>query len=180
MNQWIVLFRGINVGGHNIVPMKELKGALEDLGCEIVSTYIQSGNVVFGHPEKDAVKLGASVTAVVLEHFGFEPRVLLLTGEQLGEARRNNPFPAGEDEPKTLHLYFLANAASEVDYAALDALKSATEQFELIGRVFYLHAPDGIGRSKLAARVEKCLGVSATARNWRTVEKILQLATVLQ
>lgn len=178
MSFWIGFFRGINVGGHNILPMKELKGTLENMGCETVSTYIQSGNVVFSHPATDAAELGASITTAVLKNFGFEPRVLLMTKAQLIAAHSNNPFPAGEEEPKTLHLYFLASKATDVDYAALDAIKSDTEQFELIDRVFYLHAPDGIGRSKLAARVEKCLGVPATARNWRTVEKVLQLATM--
>lgn len=177
MSLWIAFFRGINVGGHNALPMKALKDALEEMGCEAVSSYIQSGNVVFSNPATDAVELGASITATVLKNFGFEPRVLLMTKEQLIAAHRKNPFPAGVDEPKTLHLFFLASEATEVDYDALDASKSDTEKFELLDHVFYLHAPDGIGRSKLAARIEKCLGVPTTARNWRTVEKVLQLAT---
>lgn len=177
MTQWIALFRGINVGGKNILPMKKLKGALEEAGCTCVATYIQSGNVVFSHPATDALDLGSSITTVVLRNFGFEPRVLLMTCEQLNAARGNNPFPVEADAAKTLHLYFLAGPATEVDFAALDAIKSDAEQYALIDGVFYLLAPDGIGRSKLAARVEKCLGVPATARNWRTVEKVLQLAT---
>jgi uncharacterized protein (DUF1697 family) len=177
MNQWIVLFRGINVGGHNIVPMKELKSALGYAGCENVATYIQSGNVVLEHAEAGADKLANLISETVIKRFGFEPRVLLLTADQLREAHRNNPFPEGKEDPKTLHLYFLANDPTDMDGDALNNMKISTERYELIDRVFYLHAPDGIGRSKLAARVEKCLGVPATARNWRTVEKILQLAT---
>ena len=177
MNQWIVLFRGINVGGHNIVPMKELKSALEQVGCEDVSTYIQSGNVVLGHAETKADKLANLISETVKKKFGFEPRVLLLTRQQLEASRTNNPFPDGEGDPKTLHLYFLADDPTDMDGDALDNMRFSTERYELIDRVFYLHAPDGIGRSKLAAGVEKCLGVPATARNWRTVEKVLQLAT---
>jgi len=180
MSQWIALFRGINVGGKNILPMKKLKEMLEEAGCTGIATYIQSGNVVFSHAATDAVELGGSISAMVQENFGFEPRVLLMTSEQLSAAHGNNPFPAAEKEPKTLHLFFLANAATGVDYETLDAIKGETEEFELIDRVFYLYAPDGIGRSKLAARVEKDLGVATTARNWRTVEKVLQLATDLQ
>jgi len=175
MNLWIALFRGINVGGHNILPMKELKVALEGMGCSAVSTYIQSGNVVFAHKESHPDVLEAGISATVNSIFGFEPRVLLLTREQLRLAHAGNPFPAGEDDPKTLHLYFLSEDANSVNRDALNSLKIETEQFQLTDRVFYLHAPDGIGRSKLAANVEKHLGVPATARNWRTVEKVLQL-----
>jgi len=176
MSPWIVFFRGINVGGHNILPMKALKATLEKSGCEAVTTYIQSGNVVFRHHEPDTGKLAKQVRAAVLADFGFEPNVLLMTRDHLEEACSNNPFPAGENEPKALHLSFLTNSARDIDEKKLAALKSVTEQFELVGRVFYLYAPDGIGRSKLAANVEKCLGVAATARNWRTVNKVLQLA----
>ncbi len=159
------------------MPMKELKRLMEKMGCEAVTTYIQSGNVVFRHQEADAGGLRAGIAAAVRKDFGFEPNVLLLTMENLLTACENNPFPAGEAVPKTLHLYFLADDAADADLESLTALKSETERFELIDSVFYLHAPDGIGRSILAARVEKCLGVSATARNWRTVNRVLQLAT---
>ncbi len=176
MSHWIAFFRGINVGGHNILPMKELKASLEKSGCEAITTYIQSGNVVFRHAESDAKKMATHIRALVLADFGFQPNVLLLTGEQLKDAHTNNPFSAGESEPKTLHLYFLTGPTGTVDEEKLASLKSDSEQFDLIGRVFYLYAPNGIGRSKLAAKVEKCLGVAATARNWRTVTKVLQLA----
>ena len=177
MRIWIAFFRGINVGGHHILPMKELESVLEKLGCGVVTTYIQSGNVIFSHKESSATKLEAAISQAVQAKFGFEPRVLVLTRKQLNLAQSNNPFSARESEPKTLHLFFLSNDAVDADWETLEALKATTEQILLIDRVFYLHAPDGIGRSKLAARVEKCLGVPATGRNWRTVEKVLQLAT---
>ena len=90
-----------------------------------------------------------------------------------------NPFPATDEQHKTLHFYFLESAPPHPDLASLDALKSATEQFTLIDSVFYLHAPDGIGRSKLAVKVERALGVPATARNWRTVNKLLEMGTAV-
>jgi uncharacterized protein (DUF1697 family) len=91
------------------------------------------------------------------------------------QAMVSNPFPEAESEPKTLHLYFLASTPQNPDLQTLDSIKQANEQFKLIDNVFYLYAPDGIGRSKLAARVEKALGVAATARNWRTVCKIMAI-----
>jgi uncharacterized protein (DUF1697 family) len=177
MSLWIAFFRGINVGGKNILPMRELKIVLADLGCEGISSYIQSGNVIFRHEETDAGALGAGIAAIVMEQFGFEPQVLVLNKRQLLAASENNPFPEAASEPKSLHLYFLGGNPVAADVDRLAALAGETERFKLIDRVFYLHAPDGIGRSKLAAGVEKALGIPATARNWRTVDKVLQLAS---
>jgi uncharacterized protein (DUF1697 family) len=177
MGLWIAFFRGINVGGHNILPMTELKALLGEIGCNNVASYVQSGNVVFRHEEQSPDVLDSLVSQAVSSKYGFEPQVLLLTADQLSVASAENPFPAGENEPKTLHLFFLQADADSADWDAIGMLKSDTEHFRLVGRVFYLHAPDGIGRSKLAARVEKLLGVPATARNWRTVKKVLQIAS---
>ena len=91
-------------------------------------------------------------------------------------AIESNPFPEAEAEPKTLHLFFLSSAASAADVVSISERKSRSERYQLTDRVFYLHAPDGIGRSKLAANVEKLLGVTVTARNWRTVQKLRKMA----
>jgi uncharacterized protein (DUF1697 family) len=176
MTTWITFFRGINVGGRNILPMKELKALLEELGCVDVRTYIQSGNVVFRHKEQQATGLSQTISQAVLNRFHFAPYVLLLTANHLKSALAANPFFPAEENPKTLHLYFLSARPTEVDLDGLNQIKSPSESFELIGKVFYLHAPDGIGRSKLAARAEKLLGVPATGRNWRTAQKVLELA----
>ncbi len=176
MNTWIVLFRGINVGGRNILPMKILVELLESLGCTNVKTYIQSGNVVLRSPEKSAAALKKKIQAAIESRLSFEPSVLLLSVDQLTTAKEENPFPEGTSEPASLHFFFLADQPQEYDEKELDALRAPTERFQLLGNVFYLHAPDGIGRSKLAANVEKRLGVATTARNFRTVDKVLQLA----
>jgi uncharacterized protein (DUF1697 family) len=176
MTTWITLFRGINVGGRNILPMKELKALLEDLGCADVRTYIQSGNVVFRHNEREATSLSQTISQAVLNRFHFAPYVLFMTVNSLKSALAINPFSSAEENPSTVQLYFLSAVPTEANLGGLKQLKSASEKFELIDQVFYLHAPDGIGRSKLAARVEKLLGVPATARNWRTVQKVLELA----
>jgi uncharacterized protein (DUF1697 family) len=87
-----------------------------------------------------------------------------------------NPFPEAEAEPKSLHLYFLTVPPENPDLKTLDRLKQDNERYSLNDKVFYLHAPDGVGRSKLATQVEKALGVAATARNWRSVCKIMAMA----
>lgn len=176
MKRYIALFRGINVGGNNILPMKELRALLEALGADDVKTYIQSGNAVFRHETDNVSQLSDDIRAAIKESHGFEPRVLLLDVIEMEKAVASNPFPEAETEPKTLHLYFLTSVPPSPDLSLLDQLKKDNEQFKLIDKLFYLHAPDGIGRSKLAERVEKALGVAATARNWRTVSKIMALA----
>jgi uncharacterized protein (DUF1697 family) len=176
MTTYIALFRGINVGGKNKLPMKGLAATLEKVGCQDVATYIQSGNAVFQSEEQDAASLSEEIKAAIGESYGFEPRVLLLASEEMERVMRSNPFPEAESEPKTLHLYFLAAPPESPDLDALEGIKGDRERFFLGDGVFYLHAPDGIGRSKLAARVEKLLGVPTTARNWRTVLKVMEMA----
>ena len=175
MKTYIALLRGINVGGSNILPMKNLRALLEELGGHSVKTYIQSGNVVFQHEAEDSSELSSKISAAIKKNHGFEPQVLLLDLVKMEQAIASNPFPQAESEPKTLHLYFLASIPQNPDLEMLDSLKKDNEQFKLIDRVFYLHAPDGIGRSKLAERAERALGVAATARNWRTVSKIMAM-----
>lgn len=176
MKTYVALFRGINVGGNNPLPMKDLVAALESVGAHDVATYIQSGNAVFRSEEQDVAMLAESIRAALGERHGFEPRVLVLESEEMDAAVRSNPFPEAESEPKTLHAYFLASSPERPDLDGLEGIKGDRERFVLGDGVFYLHAPDGIGRSKLAANAEKLLGVPATARNWRTVRKVMELA----
>jgi uncharacterized protein (DUF1697 family) len=156
--------------------MKELVAVLEGLGARSVKTYIQSGNVVFESPEKNASRLSDRMGQEIKKRRGFEPQVLLLQLEDLEQATKKNPFPEAAGDPQTLHAGFLASTPQKPDLEALDSLKSRSERFRLVDRVFYLHAPDGIGRSKLAARAEKLLGVPMTLRNWRTVCTIQEMA----
>jgi uncharacterized protein (DUF1697 family) len=172
---YIGLFRGINVVGRRLVPMKDLRLALEKAGCIDVQTYIQSGNVVFRSALDDAVHLSEQLAAAVSSRHGFEPRVLVRTLAELEKAAAGNPFPEADADPKSLHLFFLAEPAANADLKSLEALKT-TERFVLKGRIFYLHTPSGFGTSKLAKRAERLLGVDATARNWRTVKTLLGMA----
>ena len=176
MSLCIALFRGINVGGNNSLPMNELVAILEGLGMRKVKTYIQSGNVVFQTTEKDLSQISRKITAEIKKHHGFEPYLLILGLEDLKRAIEENPFPEAETDPSNLHLGFLASRPARPDLEKLSLLKKENERFQLTDRVFYLHAPEGVGRSKLAARAEKLLGVPMTDRNWRTVCKIMEMA----
>lgn len=175
MTIWAAFFRGINVGGNNILPMKELAALLKAQGCSAVVTYIQSGNAVFRHTLGDARKLSSLISNAIEAQYKFVPHIMLLRVEELQQAAAANPFPYAEAEPKSLHVFFLAEAPVKPDMNTLQQLKVASEAFALKGKLFFLHAPEGIGRSKLAARAERLLGVEATARNWNTVSKMLDL-----
>jgi uncharacterized protein (DUF1697 family) len=165
------------VGGNNILPMKELVDVLESLGLQSCKTYIQSGNAVFKNISVDTKTLARKISIAIRKTHGFEPKVLLLDAGTLAQAIKSNPFPEAESEPNTLHLNFLSSVPLTPDLKALEKIRGESERFHLVGNVLYLHAPDGIGRSKLAANVERLLDMSATSRNWRTVCKIMEMAT---
>jgi uncharacterized protein (DUF1697 family) len=156
--------------------MRELVTILKSLGGGNVTTYIQSGNAVFRHQASEATKLARQITAEIAKSCGFAPHVLLLAAAELAKVVEANPFPEAAAVPKSLHTFFLDAKPAKASLSSLGSLQSKTERFELRGSLLYLHAPDGIGRSKLAANVERRLGVAATARNWRTVCKMLEIA----
>lgn len=174
MKTFVALLRGINVGGHNRLPMATLRQILETLDCHEVQTYIQSGNVVFDS-KRQASSLSKNMAAAIKESCGFEPQILVLEKTDFEQAARDNPFPVKDPDAKTLHMGFLETTPNSPDLEGLKLLASPSERFRLIGKVFYLHAPDGIGRSKLAAKSEKLIGVPMTDRNWNTVGKILSM-----
>ena len=171
MKTWIALLRGINVGGHHVVRMRDLEGHLEAGGFSGVRTYIQSGNVVLQCRERPGARIGN----LIEQHYGFRPAVLVLSPEELRQAAAANPFdPEGG---KKVHFYFCAREPREVDHDLLETLKGPNEAFRLIGRVLYLYAPDGIGRSRLAEKIGKALpGTDLTARNLNTINKLLEMS----
>jgi uncharacterized protein (DUF1697 family) len=168
MNTYVILFRGINVGGNNILPMKDLKLLLEERGFQNVRTYIQSGNVVLNHEETP----GSGVASAIEAKFSFKPHLLVLEKSDFEASVKNNPY--APTEGKMAHLYFCSKPP-EPNFERLISLRAPSEKYELKGNVFYLYAPDGIGRSKLAANVESCMRVPTTARNLNTVNKIAQM-----
>jgi uncharacterized protein (DUF1697 family) len=176
LNTYIALFRGINVGGNCPLPIKELVATLEEIGARKVRTYIQSGNAVFESAEKNLARLSRKLSAEIMKRRGFEPYVHILTLEALDKAVAENPFPEAVADPSSLHLGFLASPPKNPDLEKLSSLRRESERFHLTEGVFYLHAPEGVGRSKLAANSEKLLGVPMTDRNWKTVCKVMEIA----
>jgi uncharacterized protein (DUF1697 family) len=175
MKLYIALFRGINIGSTRSLPMRELVDLLAGLGLQNIRTYIQSGNVIFETAEDDTPQLAQRISRAVLDSRGFSPDVLLLEPADLEKAIVSNPYPEAERFPRTLHVFFLAAVPPNPDLEKLESLRQGSERFTLQDRLFYLHTPDGVGRSKLAAGIERALGVPATGRNWQTVSRIMAL-----
>jgi uncharacterized protein (DUF1697 family) len=173
MNTYIALLRGL--GGKNSLPMKGLVELMEGMGLRNVRTYIQSGNAIFQSEETSPSKFSEGIRTAIESRYGFAPQVIILTPDELKGAVASNPYREAESEPKTLHLTFLASTPEDPDLSGLERIRKDSERFTLKERVFYFHAPEGVGRSRLFARIEKSLGVIGTARNWRTVCKIKEM-----
>ncbi|MDE0589853.1 DUF1697 domain-containing protein [Halocynthiibacter sp. C4] len=175
INKWIVLLRGINVGGHNKLPMKPLCAAMAKSGFHDPKSYIQSGNLTFSTHEESAAYVTSRLATLIETEFELTPEILILTVAELQSTRAACPFSTDVD-PKTLHFLFLAAEPPAPDLAKIESLRAEDEQFAIIDRCAYLLAPSGIGRSKLMAAAERLFGVPTTARNLRSVEAILALA----
>jgi uncharacterized protein (DUF1697 family) len=191
MASHVALLRGINVGGRNKVPMAELREVAASLGHTGVSTYIQSGNVLFSTGETDTGQLAAALEAAISERFGLRASVVVLSRDELARILDGNPY-RDEPNPRLVHVVFL-NAELPPDVLdrigaaqAAAAAKGSRDTVHVAGQAVYLHTPDGFGTSELAqvllsrvlsppAKQKKQAAVVATARNMATSAKLLSL-----
>ena len=176
MDVHVALLRGINLGGKNRLPMKDLTAMFTEAGCGSVTTYIQSGNVIFEASPALARGIPSLIAKRIAERFGLRVPVMTRTGDELRKIVRGNPFlKAGADADK-LHLAFLADVPAAAGVKALDPKRSPSDEFAVRGREIYLHCPNGFARTKLTnAYFDSKLGTTSTVRNWRTVGKLLEL-----
>lgn len=173
---YVALLRGINVGGKNKLPMKELLGLFVQAGCRDAHAYIQSGNVIFRAEPDVAAPLPGVIAARIAERFGYRVPVLLRTTEQIGDVIRHNPFIAAGAAEETLHVLFLAERPSAASAESLDPGRSPPDAFIVRGQEIYLHLPNGAGRTKLTNNYfDTRLVTPSTGRNWRTVTTLLAL-----
>ena len=172
----LALLRGLNVGGKNRLPMKDLAALFADAGCDNVRTYIQSGNVLFAATPDVAVAVPSLVAARIVERFGYRTPVLARTAEELRSVVAANPFVAEGAAEETLHVVFLADRPAPGRRDALDPDRSPPDAFAVRGREIYLRLPRGAADSKLTnAYFDAKLATTSTIRNWRTVTKLLAL-----
>jgi len=171
----IALLRGINVGGRNKLPMKELAALFTASGCADVRTYIQSGNVLFR--AERAGRIAERIAADIAQRFGYRVPVVVRAAAELRRVVDGNPFLAEDIEAGRLHVAFLAQAPAAAAVAALDPRRSPPDRFQVVGREVYLDLPNGVARSKLTnAYFDSKLGTVSTLRNWKTVCTLLDLA----
>ena len=173
---YVALLRGINVGGNNKLPMKDLSRMFVEAGCERVQTYIQSGNVLFEATPDLVADLSDSIVNRISQDFGFRSPVILRTSQQLREVVANNPFLANGLSEDTLHVMFAANPPSPALITSLDPARCPPDAFMVQGQEVYLHLPSGVARTKLTnAYFDSKLRTITTQRNWRTVNTLLSL-----
>ena len=176
MPRQIALLRGINLGARNRVSMPELRELLSGLGHEDVKTLLQSGNVVLTSDETGEA-LEQALEAAIAEELGVESRVVVRTARELAGVVERDPFGEVADDPKRYQVSFLSAKPKAAVVRALEAADVAPEQVAVSGREIYAWHPEGIQRSPLAKLLtDEKLGVTATARNWNTVLKLLELA----
>ena len=177
MTAFVAFLRAVNVGGSNKLPMARLREELTASGLEEVATVLQSGNVVFRSPASSAAA-AKRVAGTIEDAFALKIGVVIRSAAELAAVAATNPFL--DEEPdrdaKTLHVAFLEARPSAAAARRLDPDRSPPDAFTVHGREVYLSYPDGSGRTRLTLDyLEKTLGVTGTARNWRTVQRLATL-----
>jgi uncharacterized protein (DUF1697 family) len=166
----VALLRGLNLGAHNRIAMKDLISVFEGLGCKAVESYIQSGNVLFDANAALTKKLPELVAGALKKDFDITSPVVLRTGAELAAAVKNSPFLGRGAAAATLHIGFLITVPDAALVKALDPQRSPPDEFEVVGRDIHLRFPNGLGRSKLTnAWFDGKLKAVSTVRNWNTV-----------
>ncbi len=173
----MVLLRGVNVGGKHKLPMALLRETCESLGCADVATYIQSGNVVLRSILAPA-RLTAQLEAALGSAVGFTPRVVTRSADDIAGTLAANPYP--DADGSKLLIGFMTKRPARAAVARLADVDVSPEAFTIIGSEIYLHYVDGVGTSKRLAKLPlHKLGVEVTARNLRTINKLLEMARSL-
>lgn len=176
MARQVAFLRGINLAGKRRVPMRDLRVALEKAGYNDVRTLLQSGNVVLTSAA-DSTTLERDLSNTLRNAFGFDIAVVVRTRDELADVIARDPFAEEADDPARYQVSFLS---AEPDPAGVDELERADvapERVAVRGREIYAWPPGRVGRSELAKLItDRRLGVEVTARNWRTVTNLLELA----
>jgi uncharacterized protein (DUF1697 family) len=172
----LALLRGINVGGKNMLPMKDLVAIFTAEGCSNVQHFIQSGNILFDIPTKRPTDLATRISARILETHSLKAPVILRTAKELKQVVLANPFMREPGSTEYFYVMFLAHQPHPTAVLHLDPARSSPDEFHVVGREIYMNLPTGAGNTKLTnAYFDSKLETISTSRNWRTVLKLLEL-----
>ena len=179
MPTYISLLRGINVGGHKKIPMKDLKTLYESAGFTNVKTYIQSGNVIFDSRSNNIPRINTNIEKAIADSFGFPVTVITRLADDLGKIIKRNPF-VGQDRIDEKHLFVVFLGAKPSTAAVKELLihpVKTRDELRVSGLEVFVHCPDGYGQTPYTNLFfEKKLKVAATARNWRTTTTLYAMA----
>lgn len=181
MQTYIAILRGINVSGQKIIKMAEFRDYLSSLGFVNLSTYIQSGNIVFQTQSKDNHFLEEQIHKRIKENYSFEVPVIVRTQEEWKKVIDNFPFNLDNLDVKRIGIVFLKEKPLHIPVEEINKFKAENDEVVYSEKEIYLHIPDGIGKSKLTNNVlERKLKVSATTRNWKTTTTLLQMCNNIE
>ena len=178
MSIYISLLRGINVGGQKKILMADLKALYESAGFKNVTTYVQSGNVVFESPEKSCAELEKKIENAILKKYGFEVSTIIRDTNSFKKVIGNNPYSdISKKDPVLPYVIFLKDLPGSSSIKDIEIPKDEKGEFKIIGSEIYLNPVSSYGRTKLNnVFFEKKLKVSSTARNWKTVMALFKVA----
>lgn len=178
MNTYIALLRAVNVGGRGIIKMSELKAIFESLGFSDVTTYIQTGNVIFTTRENDRPGVARQIESALASVANYPIDTFILSVDELREAERNNPFdPATDETERYCYLMFLSAEPSEARCRELVAVAGDDYRISCHGRLVYYSYSRALAGRRRPINFEKILGVRGTARSWKVVHKLIELAS---
>lgn len=179
MQTYISFLRGINMTGHNSIKMTELLALYNNLGYSDAETYIQSGNVVFSSMDDVPVpEIASTIERSILKRFNYNVPVLIRIVEEMRKLISANPFIAQENfEPSKMAVLFLYEETTKAQIQKVLDIDYPPDKFKIVGKEIFIYCPNGFGRTKLYTNFfEKKMGVTGTARNWKTITTILQIA----
>ena len=175
MIRYIAFLRGINVSGQKLIKMETLRQYFAMPGLSNIVTYIQSGNVLFDAKETEETKLLKKIGKGLARQLGYEVPVVLRSVEEIKTIIANNPFKKIPADNRKLYVHFLSSVPDDSLFKSLEGYKNESEDIRIFNREVYL-LTGSYGNTRLNnSLIEKKLGVTSTARNWATVNKIINL-----
>jgi uncharacterized protein (DUF1697 family) len=180
---YISLLRGINIGGHKMIKMTDLKALYESLGLVQVVSYIQSGNVLFTALQKqNEDELSTLLGNAIQAKFGFEVPVVIRTLDEMQKTISHNPFEnEAETDPNKLVVMFLGATPDAEAIEKIHAKINDNSRFRIVNNMVYFFYPDGYGQTKWTNTFfEKQLKTVVTARNWKTTIELVKIGEELK
>ena len=182
MNIFISILRGINVSGQKKIAMQQLKEMYEKNGFQNVTTYVNSGNVVFSSAISEMNNIKEKTEKAILDKFGFEVPVILRTLEEMQAVIKNNPMNNSDHYiDSNLYFTFLSDLPDTEYLSKIESLDFKPDEFIVREKEIYVYCPNGYGRTKINNNFfEKKLKVTATTRNRKTVHELLRIGNAIR